>query len=73
MANLATSLAISLLLWPLMAAIPFLPLSVKGRAIAGGALFVILEILFWGGAIFAGKEAAQRYRDKLDPRTWFRK
>jgi hypothetical protein len=64
---------VSMLLWPLLAAVPFLPLSVRGRASAGGILFAVIEILFWGGALLAGKEAAQRYRDKLDPRTWFRK
>lgn len=66
-------MVISLVLWPLMAGIPFLPATAGTKAAIGIALFAFIEILFWGGAILAGREAAQRYRDKLDPRTWFHK
>jgi hypothetical protein len=66
-------MVISLLLWPLLAGVAFLPFSTRAKAVLGIVLFVFIEVLFWGGAVLAGKEAAQRYRDKLDPRTWFRK
>jgi hypothetical protein len=66
-------MVISMLMWPLLAGVPFLPLPARAKAVIGIALFALIEVLFWGGALLAGKEAAQRYRDKLDPRTWFRK
>ena len=60
-------LAISLLFWALLPAIPFLPLSTGKKAAAGGFVFVIAEVTFWLGAVLAGKEVVQKYQDRLNP------
>jgi hypothetical protein len=33
----------------------------------------VAEAVFWGAALFLGKEMISRYRRFFDPRTWRRK
>lgn len=63
---------LSLAMWPALLAIPFLPLTIRQRTVVGTAAIVVIEVLFWGGALLAGKEAANRYKDKLNPSRWLR-
>ena len=71
-------LVIVLLVIPgaLYAAIPalvFLPLTMAQKIWLSSGLVILAEAIFWGAAIFVGKEAISRYRRYLDPRTWLRK
>jgi hypothetical protein len=51
--------------WLLLLVLPFLPLSVAGRAIAAGGLLVVAEAMFWVGVMLAGQEVVRRYRRRL--------
>ena len=53
--------------------VPFLPLTTAQKVGLSGGLVVAAEVVFWGAALFLGKEVISRYRRLLDPRAWFRK
>ncbi len=55
-------MVISALLWMLIAAIPFLPLTTITKMSAGVAVLVVAEVTFYGGLILLGKEAVQWLR-----------
>jgi hypothetical protein len=50
-----------------------LPLTTAQKVGLSGGLVVAAEVVFWGAALFLGKEVISRYRRLLDPRAWFRK
>lgn len=50
--------------------VPFLPLSTGTRVSLAAGLVVVAEAVFWGTALFVGKEVVSRYRRFLDPRGW---
>ena len=52
----------SLVLWILLPAVPFLPLSVAARGAVATGVIVVAEVIFWAGAPMAGPEAARRMR-----------
>ena len=59
----------------LYAAIPavvFLPLTTAQKIWLSTGLVILAEAIFWGAALFVGKEAISRYRRYFDPRTWKR-
>lgn len=60
-------LAISMVFWASLLAVPLLPLTTGKKAVVGGVIFVLAEVTFWGGAILAGKETVQKYQDRLNP------
>ena len=53
--------------------VPFLPLTTAQKVVLSGGLVVAAEVVFWGAALYLGKEVISRYRRLLDPRAWFRK
>ena len=53
--------------------VPFLPLTTAQKIGLTTELVIVAEAIFWGAALFVGKEAISRYRRLLDPRAWFRK
>jgi hypothetical protein len=53
--------------------VPFLPLTTAQKVGLSGGLVVAAEVVFWGAALYLGKEVISRYRRLLDPRAWFRK
>ncbi len=53
--------------------IPFLPLSGQARVWIISGLLISTEIVFWGAALYFGKEIASRYRRFFNPRNWFGK
>ena len=57
----------SLALWVALPVVPFLPLSVTAKATGAGALIIVAEVAFWGGAVLAGPTAARRMR------SWWRR
>ena len=53
--------------------VPFLPLTTAQKIGLTSGLVVVAEVVFWGAALFVGKEVISRYRRYFDPRTWFSK
>ena len=53
--------------------VPFLPLTTAQKIWLSSGLVVVAEAVFWGAALFVGKEAISRYRRYFDPRAWLRK
>ena len=68
-------LVIGLLVIPgaLYAAVVFLTLTAAQKIWLSTGLVILAEAIFWGAALFVGKEAISRYRRHLDPRAWLRK
>jgi len=60
-------------LWTAAVVVPFLPLATGAKVWLAGGFAVAAEVVFWVSAVFIGKEVAKRYREHLDPRTWFRR
>jgi hypothetical protein len=52
--------------------VAFLPLSTAQKVGLSAVLVVAAEAVFWGAALFVGKEVISRYRRFFDPRTWRR-
>jgi hypothetical protein len=52
--------------------VPFLPLATAQKVGLSAGLVVAAEVVFWGAALFVGKEAISRYRRFVDPRAWKR-
>lgn len=63
----------ALLFLPIIAVIPFLPISIQKKAVFISALAIGGQVITWAGVFLAGKEIVTRYRKYLDPRNWFRK
>ena len=66
-------IVISSLLYAGLLAVPFLPLSLEGKAAASVALVVAGEAAFWTGGALLGRELVSKYRRMLDPRRWLRR
>ena len=60
-------------LYAALPVVPFLPLTTAQKIWVFSGLVVAAEVVFWGAALFAGKEVVTRYRRFLDPRALFRK
>jgi hypothetical protein len=66
-------IVLSMLFIPLFPVVPFLPLSLKGKAAVTAALIVGGQILTWLGAFLLGKELFAYFRKYANPRQWFNK
>ena len=53
--------------------VPFLPLTTAQKIGLTTGLVIVAEAIFWGAALFLGKEAISRYRRYFDPRAWSHK
>lgn len=53
--------------------IPLFDLPTKTKVIASTTSFILMEVVFWSGGLLVGKELFTKYKQKLDPRTWFKK
>ncbi|MFC7373172.1 transporter suffix domain-containing protein [Fictibacillus iocasae] len=57
--------------WLFIPFVPFLTfLSGSEKVSAAAALTIAAEVLFWGGALLAGKDAARAVRKYANPRNW---
>ena len=63
----------ALLFLPIIAVIPFLPISIQKKAVFISALAIGGQVITWAGVFLAGKEIVSRYKKYLDPRNWFRR
>ena len=52
--------------------VAILPLTTAQKVGLSAGLVVAAEAVFWGAALFVGKEVISRYRRFFDPRTWKR-
>jgi hypothetical protein len=59
-------------LYSALPVVPFLPLTTAQKVGLSAGLVVLAEAVFWGAALFLGKEVISRYRSYFDPRTWKR-
>jgi hypothetical protein len=57
----------------IMLIIPFLNLENKTKVIGSSAAFIVMEVLFYVGGFFVGKELFKKYKSYLDPRKWFKR
>jgi len=53
--------------------IPLFDLPTRTKVIASTTSFVLMEVVFWGGGLLVGKELFTKYKQKLDPRNWFKR
>lgn len=66
-------IVLSLAFIPLLAYVPFMPLTAKQKAIVAGVLVVGGQALTWIGGFMLGKELLAKYKKYLNPRNWFKK
>jgi predicted anti-sigma-YlaC factor YlaD len=59
-------------LYSALPAVAFLPLTTAQKVGLSAGLVVLAEAVFWGAALFLGKEVISRYRGYFDPRAWKR-
>ena len=62
-------IVVSCILWAVLFAVPFLPVSVLAKAGVVAFLLVVAEILFWAGCFFAGAEWAKRVWERFTRST----
>ena len=60
-------IVLSGILWFSLFAIPFLPMTVAGKASLGTAVFVGVQIAWWAGAALVGPEAVNKMK------SWFKR
>jgi hypothetical protein len=58
---------------PLLVYVPFMPLSIKKKAVLIAALVIGGQVLTGVGGILLGREILVRYHKYLNPRNWFKK
>lgn len=57
----------------IMLIIPFLNLEGKTKVIGSTAAFIAMEVLFYVGGFFVGKELFKKYKSHLNPLRWFKR
>lgn len=63
----------SLFIWIIPIIVPFTPISLKLKGTIITIAVIIAEILFWVGAVLAGRTVAAKIRSYLNPRNWYKK
>ena len=53
--------------------VPFLNIESGTKITLSTVLFVIGEITFWTGGLLLGKELLDKYKSRLNPKSWFNK
>jgi hypothetical protein len=53
--------------------IPMSNLSTKTKVVASGTSLVLMEVVFWAGGLLVGKELFTKYKNRLNPKNWFKK
>jgi uncharacterized membrane protein YbhN (UPF0104 family) len=76
--NKHTKLGIFLILlsgvaFAIMLIIPFLNLENQTKVIGTSAAFIAMEVLFYVGGFFVGKELFIKYKSYLNPKKWFKR
>lgn len=55
----------------IMLIVPFLNLESKTKVIGSTVAFIAMEVLFYAGGFFVGKELFKKYQSYLNPKNWF--
>ena len=63
-------MVLSCILFGLIFAVPFFPLTLAQKGFSVTVLVILMEITWWVGAAIAGKQLFTRYRKYLNPSTW---
>ncbi|SEA99739.1 hypothetical protein SAMN05421743_11278 [Thalassobacillus cyri] len=64
----------SILIWVISPVlIPFLPLTNGVKAISITTSLIIGEVIFWIGALMAGKKVANNIKKSFNPKNWRKK
>lgn len=53
--------------------IPLFDLPTKTKLIALTTSLVLMEVVFWSGGLLVGKELFTKYKNRLNPKNWFKK
>ena len=53
--------------------IPLFDLPTKIKVIASTTSLVLMEVVFWSGGLLVGKELFTKYKNRLNPKNWFKK
>jgi len=53
--------------------IPFLDMESKLKIAVSTVLWIMGEVLFWGGGLLVGKELFTRYKSYINPKNWFQR
>lgn len=53
--------------------IPLFNLTSKTKLIAISTSLILMEVVFWTGGLLVGKELFSKYKQKLNPKNWFKK
>ncbi|MCF8373186.1 MAG: transporter suffix domain-containing protein [Bacteroidales bacterium] len=56
-----------------MLIIPFLEIEKQVKIVWASSAFIVMEVLFYTGGFFVGKELFKKYKNYLNPKTWFKK
>jgi len=57
----------------IMLTIPFLNLESKTKILGSTVAFIAMEVLFYAGGFFVGKELFKKYQSYLNPKNWFKR
>ena len=58
---------------PMIVLTPFLPFDVKTKLVITTTLIIIGNVTFYTGGFLVGREIFTRYKNRLNPKNWFRK
>ena len=53
--------------------IPLFDLPTKTKVISSTTSLILMEVVFWAGGLLVGKELFTMYKQKLNPKNWFKK
>lgn len=53
--------------------IPLFDLPTRTKVIASGTSLVLMEVVFWSGGLLVGKELFTKYKNRMNPKNWFKK
>ncbi len=53
--------------------IPLFDIPSKTKVIAATTSLILMEVVFWLGGLLVGKELFAKYKNRLNPKNWFKK
>ncbi len=53
--------------------IPLFDLPTKTKVIASTTSLILMELVFCSGGLLVGKELFTKYKNQLNPKSWFKK
>jgi hypothetical protein len=53
--------------------IPLFDIPTKAKVIASTTSLILMEVVFWSGGLLVGKELFTKYKNRMNPKNWFKK